>query len=162
MRGLEVVVCQLGQMGFVRSRVELLQRLGNAEVQAYALSSAQPSVKRLPHQLVRKTKSARRGGGQQARLNRLIQNVKKIIRTVTTDASHDFCPELGAQHGAIRQRPHGRLAEVPHSPGYHLSNAGRQGQPQAIGGRRLVQVALRRKQAHGLADEQRVAIRLVP
>ncbi len=147
------VVRELGQ---VRPRIgaaERLERVHDTTVQPHAPRARQALVERVPDDHVREAQPSRAAGdlGDDARRERLVERLEHRVLRYAGELSEDVRPELAADDRCEHQRVAAGNGEVGDPAGDHVADALRHRRP---GG------ALDGHEAHDLADEQRVAVRV--
>jgi hypothetical protein len=157
---------ELGDPAAGAVAAQVLQRLGDAAVQARAARRPQRVVERVVDQVVREVERARllRALEQQRRLDGPVQHVDEPVLVLVHHALEQLEVELAANDGGAGQHVPAVLAQALDPPLHHLAHALGKAErvevadelPAAV--RRLHDRAGLRQVAQDLADEERVAV----
>ena len=149
-RGEKEVVGQLGEVPVELGGVDRLERFGHAAVKAHPVSRRELVVEHLADERVREPEVAGSAGDVRERLRSegLPERVREPLPAPPrpTHCEHVAC-ELAADDGRDGEHPPAVLREQAEALRHHRPD------PQ----RDRIEPALRRQQAHELADEERVA-----
>jgi hypothetical protein len=157
------VVGQLGQVRPRVGRVQVLQRLRGAPVQAHPAGGGQPLVEHLADQRMGEAPAAEAAGdlGDHPRRLRLLEQLEQAVAAQAAGRLQGAQLELAAEDGGGLQHPVAAVGEAAEPLGDHrpdtLREAGRQRRRARPG---VAEPALAGEQADHLGHEERVAVGL--